>query len=52
LTFIICTHCGAVVQPDGPDGLMPHLLAFHAESAEAQWIMRMLATLPLPELSR
>jgi hypothetical protein len=52
MTWIICTYCGSVVAPDGPDGLMPHLIAFHEESPEAQLIMRMLARLPLPELAR
>jgi hypothetical protein len=49
MTWIICTYCGSVVAPDGPDGLFVHLLAWHPDSADARWIMRELARLPLPE---
>jgi hypothetical protein len=52
MTWIVCTYCGAVVAPDGPDGLIVHLLAFHPDTPDAQWVMREVARLPLLEVVR
>lgn len=48
----ICPECGAIYNTEGPFGVLPHVIAFHPESETAQRIMREIAALPLPELSR
>ena len=34
----MCNVCMTVFPPDGPDGLVPHILEYHRGSAEADWI--------------
>lgn len=47
--YAICPVCGEVLPPDGPGGVLVHLIAFHAKSEEARRVMELLARMPLPE---
>jgi hypothetical protein len=45
--FASCPVCIHDLRLCGPDGVMVHLLATHADSPEAHWVMKQLGVLVL-----
>lgn len=43
-----CPVCEQLLPVWGPGGVMVHLLAAHADSAEALWVFQQLALQPVP----
>lgn len=52
MSYVLCPVCGEVCALDGTNGVLIHILAFHAESEMGRAVMRELARLPLPESVR
>ena len=50
--YAVCPCCSEVLPVDGPGGVLVHLIAFHAKSPEARWVMQQIALMDIPAAAR